>query len=472
MSAAEWLTRNGRYVAAGFLVLGLAVRLRRFVAAPSYWGDEAYVLVNVFDKSFLELAGPLRCDQAAPLLFLWSLRALYETIGGSEWAMRLPAFLASIISMPLMIPLARRFAGSPGWIWAVALVAVSQTAAFLTINAKPYASDLLAVELAFLAAVAWITHASPTRLIALFAVSLLLPWMSYPSVFALSGVSLALAIDALRRRSAWRGCLCAAVSVTWALSFGAMWFFVARHQPTHSLSEYWQRYFFDVSSIPAALEWLGTLALRIGNYPTTGMGAPLLILAAIGAIRLARQARELLCLPLGTGAAALAANAFRLYPLEDRLLFFAAPGLWLLAAAGVSSILRPLPRCHGWVAAAIFSLILVPGVVRYCYWVAVVPSKVEFRDAFEFVDEHRKEGDVWWVSDAEVFEVYRGKKNFCLSGPLTAERVNELCCGRRVWMIIPPRVTEPAPFRELGFDEVDRKQFATLNVVLFAPASP
>src|SRR5260370_10498838 len=149
MPAADWLTRNGRYVAAGFLVLGLAVRLRRFLAAPSYWDDEAYILVNIFDKSFAELAGPLRCDQAAPPFFLWLLRALYQTLGGSEWAMRLPAFLASIVSMPLMIPLARRFAGSPGWIWAVALVAGSQTAAFPTTNAKPQSGDLLAVSPAF-----------------------------------------------------------------------------------------------------------------------------------------------------------------------------------------------------------------------------------------------------------------------------------------------------------------------------------
>src|SRR5438552_16260554 len=105
MMAAGWLTRNGRYVAAGFFLLGFAVRLRHYLAAPSYWYDEAYLLVNIFDKSFVELAGPLRCQQAAPPLFLWALRALYLVFGHSEWAMRLPAFLSSALAVLLMLPL-------------------------------------------------------------------------------------------------------------------------------------------------------------------------------------------------------------------------------------------------------------------------------------------------------------------------------------------------------------------------------
>src|SRR5437762_9753512 len=113
---------------AAVLILGLGVRLRHYLAAPSYWYDEAFVLVNVFDKSFAELAGPLRCEQAAPPLFLWSLRALYVTAGGSEWAMRAPAFLASVLAVLAIIPLARRVAGDHGRLWAVGFAAVSQSA--------------------------------------------------------------------------------------------------------------------------------------------------------------------------------------------------------------------------------------------------------------------------------------------------------------------------------------------------------
>ena len=58
------------------LGLGVAVRCRQYLACPSYWYDEAYLLLNVFGESFRDLAGPLDHDQVAPPLFVWLLRAL------------------------------------------------------------------------------------------------------------------------------------------------------------------------------------------------------------------------------------------------------------------------------------------------------------------------------------------------------------------------------------------------------------
>src|SRR5579871_6660440 len=90
------------------LALGIALRVRPYAACSSYWYDEAYLLLNVFARSFGELLGPLREDQAAPPLFLWLLRGLYQLAGGSEWVMRLPALVASVTGLVLMAPLARR----------------------------------------------------------------------------------------------------------------------------------------------------------------------------------------------------------------------------------------------------------------------------------------------------------------------------------------------------------------------------
>src|SRR5947209_6798894 len=98
------------------LLLGLAARFRQFLGCPSYWYDEAYLLVNIFDCSFAELLGPLRAQVVIPPLFLWILRGLYLLLGGSEGAMRLPALLAGVAGLFLSVPLARRVVGSPGWL--------------------------------------------------------------------------------------------------------------------------------------------------------------------------------------------------------------------------------------------------------------------------------------------------------------------------------------------------------------------
>src|SRR5205823_4182995 len=104
-------------------------------------------------------------------------------------------------------------------------------------------------------------------------------------------------------------------------------------------AEYWQAFFLDTSSPTASLAWIGQRLLKLGNYGTTGMGGPLLLLAAVGGWRLARRSPDQLALLLGPFALMFAASALRFYPLEDRLFFFALPWLWLLAAAGIESVL-------------------------------------------------------------------------------------------------------------------------------------
>ncbi|HMC65613.1 MAG TPA: hypothetical protein VKI65_11805, partial [Gemmataceae bacterium] len=80
-------------------LVGVAARLRQYLAAPSFWYDEAFLLTNICEMSFGELVGPLRDNQVAPPLFLWILRALYVALGPGELVMRLPAMAASVAAL-------------------------------------------------------------------------------------------------------------------------------------------------------------------------------------------------------------------------------------------------------------------------------------------------------------------------------------------------------------------------------------
>src|SRR5262249_50875595 len=135
------------------LLLGMAARFRQLLGCPSYWYDEAYLLVNIFDCSFAELLGPLRAQVVIPPFFLWILRGLYLLLGGAEWAMRLPAFLAGVAGLLLAVPLARRVVGDPGWLWMLGLCSVSQHALMHSYEVRPYTSDFLLTEAILLTAV-------------------------------------------------------------------------------------------------------------------------------------------------------------------------------------------------------------------------------------------------------------------------------------------------------------------------------
>src|SRR5207237_8635510 len=98
------------------LAAGIAVRIRLYLTFPSYWYDEAYLLLNVFHRSWFELIGRNEHSVVCPPIYLWIQRALFLMFGGAEWSMRLPAFVAGVAALPLIAVLARRVGGASAWI--------------------------------------------------------------------------------------------------------------------------------------------------------------------------------------------------------------------------------------------------------------------------------------------------------------------------------------------------------------------
>src|SRR5207248_11360339 len=87
----------------GVLALGLGLRLYHFLRDPSLWHDEAALVLNVLDKGFLDLLGPLSFAEAAPPLFLWIEKAAALFLGDGAYALRLFPLLASCAVLLLMV---------------------------------------------------------------------------------------------------------------------------------------------------------------------------------------------------------------------------------------------------------------------------------------------------------------------------------------------------------------------------------
>ena len=64
-----------------FLFGGLFFRLWHYFANHVIWYDEAVLLANVLDTSWVELLGPLQSEVAAPPLFLWLLKLVHLIVG-------------------------------------------------------------------------------------------------------------------------------------------------------------------------------------------------------------------------------------------------------------------------------------------------------------------------------------------------------------------------------------------------------
>lgn len=473
------MRRFSRTLTLVLIALGIALRVRQFAACPSYWYDEAYLLMNVFHKSFAELLGPLRDNQAAPPLFLWLLRGLYQLVGGSECCMRLPALAESIAGLMVMAPLARRISGRCGAMWAVALCAISHHAAAHGNEVKPYALDFLMTELIVLAALRCQAIGSGWRpSFALCILGLLAPWVSYPSVFVLGGASLSLLVQPLLRRDAANAKVhlavaCIAGGLTVFSSF-LLYQLAVRHQDTSALHAFWDSSFLDLSSPGAAAARIGSCLIEIGNYGTREMGLPLVLLALIGAASLRRRPARLVLI-IGPLLLALIASALRLYPVGGRLIFFLVPCLWLLASRALAVLVRRLPNRTAWLGWLLPNVLLLPALLMAGQQALVVTPRCEFREAFAYVESRLQQGDVLWVSHPQVYEVYRNRVPK-LSAYSSTQRVERAARSGRLWMVCAvagsrERYTaaETVARVKAAGTVVDRRRFRGLEVVLYSP---
>ncbi len=482
------MRRISVWLVIGLLALGLAARCRQYFSSPSYWHDEAYLLLNIFSRSYVALLGPLSDDQAAPPLFLWLLRWLYEKGGGQELVMRLPAFMAGVAAPLIMLPLARRVLPHRGWIVAVGLCAVSHHGMTHSYEVKPYAGDLLMSELVLLAvACTVLSEESETKKrvgrLGLLVAAALGPWVSFPSVFVLGGASAALLGLAWQRRRRWDWIFWLSVTGTLALSCLLLWQ-VTRQQDTAGLHQWWSAYFLDSSSPLAAARWMAASLVEVGHYGATGLGIPLAILGVLGFPLIVMRCRPMAAALVVPVFLAWLASAMHRYPMGDRLVFFLSPGLWLAVAAGVGELLRerssPEPRWRSSGATSlgvVLSLaLLAPGTVRMAKYLVVSAPKVDYIDAFTYVHKHELPGDAIWVSHPQVYEVYFGKEPLFLGAYTPLDELEQTARQRRVWMIFNPQVPGATQFHEVftrlrraGCAPTVHEQVPGLEIELYEP---
>src|SRR5439155_17151949 len=100
------------------LLIGAGCRIAQYLARPSYWNDEAAVVINVMHRDCRQLLEPLDYAQAAPPLFLWMERGMLRAFGPGEWSLRFPPVLLGLLSLPLFAMLAWRLLPPTSAFWA------------------------------------------------------------------------------------------------------------------------------------------------------------------------------------------------------------------------------------------------------------------------------------------------------------------------------------------------------------------
>lgn len=459
-----------------FGLAGLAFRVNLLALDRSLWFDAAALAVNVVECPLAALFGPLPyMSQLAPPGFLVLSKLMAAGFGYREAALRMLPAIFGILSLPLMAVLSFRILPRAAAFLPVGFLALSTTAIYYTAEFKQYSGDLFfALCIAVLCLRVNVGGARAPRALAVFAaVSAAAVWFSHVAVLTAAAAGAMLCASALTRRPFDRrwvlrvGAGCAVVAVS-ALAAYLLAFRPAMADAMPGLHAE------GFVPLPwregGTLGWHRAVAAGLLEFPL-GFAYPLglsqlcgiLWLAiAAGAVAVGRRDWRHGVLTLGPLALLYALALLRAYPIEagayeinSRLILFAAPFLYLLAAAGLHALVGERFRL---LYAGLACLLLV-GQFRKAAGADYL--REETRPLIERIAADRRPGD-WVLVDPGAEPAFRYyNRNFALphkdmppgaSGP--AVLPPDADPSGRIWFLYAHSLPEDVRRRMAALDAV------------------
>jgi uncharacterized membrane protein len=189
-------------LAAGTVVVLVACLVMRFWTRSDLWLDEA-LTVNIARLPLHQIPSFLKRDGAPPLFYVL-LHFWMGWFGTSDEAVRALPGVFGVVTVPLAWLAGRRLGGRTGAWAAMLLVATSPFAIRYDTETRMYSLVVLLTVLGFLALDSAVRHPRAGNLIGVAAVTGLLLYTHYWSLYLIGTVLLWLAWTAWRGRPSWR----------------------------------------------------------------------------------------------------------------------------------------------------------------------------------------------------------------------------------------------------------------------------
>ncbi len=264
--------RWGTVILILFAALGIAWRLRNYLAAKSVWLDEVSLATEMERLSMYELlTGPLGRFQVAPPGYLFFSKIVTSLTPMNEFTLRIVPFAGSVIGVLIGFWIARRAVrlSLPARVIFLGLLAVSPVLGLYAAEAKQYGLDAT-ITLSLLALVLT-ERPLIERWKTLAAGGAIALWFSHPALFTLAAVGVALLMEHESRATAKDRRRCFFVFGAWALAcfvvFGPLF---VEGGPSARLHSYWRAGF--APGWPASFEELRWYPRSILNFMQVAFG--------------------------------------------------------------------------------------------------------------------------------------------------------------------------------------------------------
>ncbi len=381
----------------GVFGAGSYLRVRYYAADFSLFLDECALTLNLQHRSYTALSQTLDNNQAAPLGFLYVLKALTGSLGFRENVLRLFPLICGLGTIAAFYLLTRQIFSGWALVAANLLMSVNQTAISYSAQVKQYSLELMVAVLMLLLSRPLFDRNCRSRFFWISSLVLgLLPWFSFTAVFVLAGIGLALLLGELWSPGGAGVRRTVGVLLLWGVLLIPVYVISIRPSTANpALRALWSPEYFPLHALSAVPHWI---AAKMEEVCTMSFNKRLWPLAAIGIIfgLVASILRRNLLLLAASGGvlACLGAAALQRYPFGDRLILFLMPAFILLVVAGYQWLRWLFPRniriASDLIAASALLWCLASAVKTY----VVRPSFIdEPREALRFVRSNWQDGD-------------------------------------------------------------------------------
>lgn len=384
------------------ILIGIAARMRVYLSNRSLWGDEAALALVIIKNGYLDLLKPL--GQAAPPLFLLTVKFLTEIFGNSEYVLRLIPLSASIISLFLFWYLSNKLLDKYMVPIAVGLLSVGGTAIYYSDEFKQYSVDLMVtiIILIFVFNVYKNNFDLKSNLFFGTAGSIVV-WFSHPSIFVLSAVTLSLFLSVIIKekfKSIKKLFYIVYAFLIWGLSFLLGWLFIVRATAHSGFYTFWAFAFapMPILSINDLLWYKETLLATISVPISIYFPGIVILLLFAGFIGFFKKKDKLLFFStLLTFIFLLAASMLKAYPIHQRLILFTLPIFYILIARGLEELSANINKKNVIIIILLVLLIFIQPIGSTARTFFQPKLRTETRPLVEHILNDKSDGDIVYV---------------------------------------------------------------------------
>jgi hypothetical protein len=387
------------------LFAGVLLSILQFVYNRSLWLDEAYLSLNIINKSHFELLKPLDIHQVAPILFLQTEKILSKLIPNSEFGLRLFPLISFSLSLFLFYKTIKAIQQNYYTImFSLSLFVFNASLIYYSSEVKQYMSDVLVLTSVYYAILEKYKNVEYKYycLGIVGAISMFLSNVA-PIIIFTAGCYLLFDIYRSKKKEILH---LTVVSVVWASSFLLYYFlFVHNHPAREFMIRDWTEHKAFMPTNPLDIQFLKFLLYKgimivygLFEFGRIGM-ISLSILILVGIVSLIRKGKtDIIILTVTPLVLHLFLSSLKMYPFDKRLILYTCPCIIVICSFGFDYLANDL---FTYLKIERFRLLVIaiPLLMSsYIFHVGFPIKHVEIKKSITFIEQNMYKKDKLYLN--------------------------------------------------------------------------